>query len=183
MGLAYAMSNRGACHQQHMVLYVEQGVNVYPGIGLKEGYEGQTSEGKAEMTMICENLGMVCSSAVFCNFAMALLKVNDLVEFLRTTTGFDYTLDEMMKCGERVWLLKRGLNNLMGVTAADDRLPRKILTPVSEGAAAGSVPDIELMLKEYYELRKLNANGYPSRENLEDVGLSDLARRLYTSGK
>jgi len=183
MGLAYAMSNRGACHQQHMVVYVEQGVNVYPEIGLKEDYEGQTSEGKAEMTMICENLGMVCSSAVFCNFAMALLKVNDLVEFLRTTAGFDYTLDEVMECGERVWLLKRGLNNLMGVTAADDRLPKKILTAVQEGAAAGSVPDIESMLKEYYELRKLNANGYPSREKLEDVGLSDLARRLYTSGK
>jgi aldehyde:ferredoxin oxidoreductase len=135
------------------------------------------------MAMICENLGMVWSSAVLCIFAMSCLKVNNLVEFLTTTTGFDYTLGEMMKCGERVWLLKRGLNNLMGVTAVDDRLPKKILTPVNEGATAGSVPDIELMLKEYYELRKLKANGYPSREKLEDVGLSDLARRLYTSGK
>lgn len=184
MGLAYAMSNRGACHMQHMNTFVEQGQVVYPEIGLKEDYEGQTSEGKAEMTLICENLGMICSSAVFCNLVMACrLEVNDLVEFLTATTGFDYTLDEMMKCGERVWLLKRGLNNLMGVTAADDRLPKKILTPVNEGAAAGSVPDIELMLKEYYELRKLNASGYPSREKLESVGLSDLAQRLYTSGK
>jgi len=181
MGLAYAMSNRGACHMQHMVYFVEQGQVVYPEIvGLKEDYEGQTSEDKAEMTMISENLGMVCSSAVFCNFAMACLKVNDLVEFLRTTTGFDYALDEMMECGERVWLLKRGLNNLMGVTAADDRLPRKILTSVNDGAAAGSVPDIESMRKEYYDLRKLNANGYPSREKLESVGLPDLAQRLYT---
>jgi len=183
MGLAYAMSNRGACHLQHMDLFVEQGQDVYPEIGLKEDYEGQTSEGKAEMTMICENLGMVCSSAVLCNFVMACLKVNDLVEFLRTTTGFDYTLDELMECGERVWLLKRGLNNLMGITAADDRLPRKILTPVNEGAAAGSVPDIESMRKEYYGLRKLNANGYPSREKLEGIGLADLARKIYTSGK
>jgi len=180
MGLAYAMSNRGACHNQHMNVYVEQGMNAYPEIGLKEDYEGQTSEGKAEMTMISENLGMVCSSAVFCIFAMACLQVNDLVEFLRTTTGFDYALDEMMECGERVWLLKRGLNNLMGVTAADDRLPRKILTSVNDGAAAGSVPDIESMRKEYYDLRKLNANGYPSREKLESVGLPDLAQRLYT---
>ncbi len=184
MGLAYAMSNRGACHMQHMAYFVEQGQVVYPEIvGLQEDYDGQASEGKAEMTMISENLGMVCSSAVFCVFVMACLKVNDLVEFLRTTTGFDYSLDELMECGERVWLLKRGLNNLMGVTAADDRLPKKILTPVNEGAAAGSVPDIELMRKEYYELRKFSANGYPSREKLEDVGLSDLARRLYTSGK
>lgn len=183
MGLAYAMSNRGACHMQHMAYFVEQGQVVYPEIGLKEDYEGQTGEGKAEMTMISENLGMVCSSAVLCNFVMACLKVNDLVEFLRTTTGFDYTLDELMECGERVWLLKRGLNNLMGITAADDRLPKKILTPVNEGAAAGSVPDIESMRKEYYGLRKLNANGYPSQEKLEDIGLADLARKIYTSGK
>jgi len=183
MGLAYAMSNRGACHLQHMDLFVEQGQDVYPEIGLKEDYEGQTSEGKAEMTMISENLGMVCSSAVLCVFGMACLKANDLVEFLRTTTGFGYSLDELMECGERVWLLKRGLNNLMGITAADDRLPRKILTPVNEGAAAGSVPDIESMRKEYYGLRKLNANGYPSREKLESIGLADLARKIYTSGK
>jgi len=184
MGLAYAMSNRGACHMQHMAYFVEQGQVVYPEIvGLQEDYDGQASEGKAEMTMISENLGMVCSSAVFCVFVMACLKVNDLVEFLRTTTGFDYSLDELMECGERVWLLKRGLNNLMGVTAADDRLPKKILTPVTEGGAAGSVPDIESMRKEYYELRKLNANGYPSWEKLESIGLADLAREIYTSGK
>jgi len=184
MGLAYAMSNRGACHLQHMDLFVEQGQVAYPEIvGLKDDYEGQTSEGKAEMTMICENLGMVCSSAVLCVFAMACLKANDLVEFLRTTTGFGYSLDELMECGERVWLLKRGLNNLMGITAADDRLPKKILVPVNEGAAAGSVPDIESMRKEYYGLRKLNANGYPSREKLESIGLADLAKKIYTSGK
>jgi aldehyde:ferredoxin oxidoreductase len=179
MGLAYAMSNR----YTWISCGVEQGMTTYPEIGLKENYEGQTGEGKAEMTMISENLSTVCSSAVFCVFVMACLKVNDLVEFLRTTTGFGYSLGELMECGERVWLLKRGLNNLMGITAADDRLPKKILTPVNEGGAAGSVPDIESMRKEYYELLKLNANGYPSREKLEGIGLADLARKIYTSGK
>jgi len=182
MGLAYAMANKGADHFEQ-IYFVEQGITAYPEIGLKEDYEGQTSEGKAEMIMISENLGMVCSSAVFCVFVIACLKVNDLVEFLRTTTGFGYSLGELMECGERVWLLKRGLNNLMGITAADDRLPKKILTPLDEGAAAGSVPDIESMRKEYYGLRKLNANSYPSREKLEGIGLADLARKIYTSGK
>jgi len=179
MGLAYAMSNR----YTWISCCVEQDMTTYPEIGLGGDYEGQTSEGKAEMTMISENLGTVCSSAVFCVFVVACLKVNDLVEFLRTTTGFGYSLGELMECGERVWLLKRGLNNLMGITAADDRLPKKILTPVNEGGAAGSVPDIESMRKEYYELLKLNANGYPSREKLESIGLADLARKIYTSGK
>ncbi len=77
-------------------------------------------------------------------------------------------------------MLKRGLNNLMGVTSADDRLPKRILTPQSEGPAAGSVPDMDLMLKEYYKLRGLDAQGRPLKEKLLSLGLSDLAARLYS---
>ena len=136
------------------------------------------SEGKAEVTVICENLGMLTNAAVLCQFAMISISVGDLVEALRATTGFDYDLEELMRCGERIWMLKRGLNNLMGVTAADDRLPKRILTPLKDGPAAGSVPNMELMLKEYYGLRGLDGNGRPIKEKLHSLGLSDLAAKL-----
>jgi aldehyde:ferredoxin oxidoreductase len=83
-----------------------------------------------------------------------------------------------MECGERIWFLKRGLNNLMGVRAAEDQLPARIMTPLKEGAVAGSVPDMELMLKEYYELRSLDAEGRPTGGKLHSLGLSELAARL-----
>jgi len=121
---------------------------------------------------------MVVNSAIICNFVMGSLSLGDLLNVLRTTTGFDYDLEEMMECGERIWLLKRGLGNLMGVSAADDRLPKRMLTPTKEGGAAGSVPDMGLMLKEYYRLRPLDAGGRPTREKLHSIGLSDLAARL-----
>lgn len=178
LGLAYATSIRGACHNQHLVLAVEANGTCYPEIGLPGPYEAKTSEGKARMTMICENLGMVVNSAIICNFVMGSLSLGDLLDMLRMTTGFDYDLEEMMECGERIWLLKRGLGNLMGVRAADDRLPKRILTPTKEGGAAGSVPDMELMLKEYYKLRSLDAEGRPTKEKLHSIGLSDLAARL-----
>jgi len=178
MGLAYMMSSRGGCHLQHLNLPIEQGQAIYPEIGLKEDYEGPTSEGKAEMTVLSENLGVPCNSAVICEFLVYCMPANNLVEMLKFTTGFDWTLEELLKCGERIWLLKRGLINLMGVRAKDDRLPRKVLTP-KDGMAAGSVPDINLMLKEYYQLRDLNEDGIPKREKLETVGLEDLAKRLY----
>jgi len=130
------------------------------------------------MTMLCENLGMVINSANICQFVMGSLSLGDLVEMLRTATGFDYTLKELMGCGERIWLLKRGLCNLMGVRVVDDRLPRRLLTALSEGGAAGSVPDMELMLSEYYRLRPLDAEGRPGKEKLRSIGLSDLAHRL-----
>jgi len=121
---------------------------------------------------------MVVNSAIVCQFVLLSLSVEDVLDMLRTTTGFDYDLKEMMECGERTWVLKRGLGNLMGVRAADDELPQRILTPTKEGGAAGSVPDIELMLKEYYRLRPLDADGRPTKDKLYSLGLSDLAARI-----
>lgn len=178
LGLAYATSVRGGCHLTHIVAYAETGTFVAPEIGLHGGYNPKTSEGKAEMTIVSENLAMVVNSAIICQFVLLSLSVGDVLDMLRTTTGFDYDLKELMECGERTWLLKRGLCNLMGVGAADDRLPQRILTPTNEGGAAGSVPDIDLMLKQYYKLRPLDAEGRPTREKLHSLGLSDLAARL-----
>lgn len=178
LGLAYATSIRGACHLTHVVPYAETGAFVAPEIGLHGGYDPKTSEGKAEMTIVSENLAMVVNSAIVCQFVLLSLSVEDVLDMLRTTTGFDYDLKEMMECGERTWLLKRGLGNLMGIRAADDRLPQRILTPTNEGGAAGSAPDIELMLEEYYRLRSLDADGRPSKDKLHNLGLSDLAAKL-----
>ena len=66
----------------------------------------------------------------------------------------------------------------MGVTTADDRLPKRMLTPFTEGGAAGSVPEMEKMLEEYYPLRGLDAEGRPQKEKLEGLGLAALAARL-----
>ncbi|HEY48732.1 MAG TPA: aldehyde ferredoxin oxidoreductase family protein [Dehalococcoidia bacterium] len=178
LGLAYATSIRGACHNQHLVLAIEADGMSYPEIGLPGPYEAKTSEGKAKMTMLCEDLGMVVNSAIICQFVLGSLSLRDLVDMLRTTTGFDYSLAEMMECGERIWLLKRGLCNLMGVRAVDDRLPKRMLTPVKEGGAAGSVPDMALMLRDYYRLRPLDDEGRPAKDKLRSLGLSDLADRL-----
>jgi aldehyde:ferredoxin oxidoreductase len=178
IGLAYAMSNRGACHVQHMDLSVESNWCNYPEAGLPGGYVGMTSQGKADMVLKCENLGMLSNACVICQFNLLALNVNDLVQMMSLSTGFDYDLAELLECGDRIWMLKRGLNNLMGVTRADDRLPKRMMTPFAEGGAAGSVPDMELMLKEYYPLRGLDAGGKPQKDRLERLGLSDLAARL-----
>jgi aldehyde:ferredoxin oxidoreductase len=178
LGLAYATSIRGACHMSNLNTSIEMNTVVAPEIGLTGTYEGMKSEGKAEMTLISENLAAVCNAAILCNIAVIPWAIQDIVDMLRLTSGFDYDIKEMMECGERIWLLKRGLNNLMGVKSSDDRLPKRILTPTKEGTAAGSVPDIDLMLKEYYGLRGLDSEGRPLKAKLNSVGLADLAARL-----
>ncbi len=179
MGLSYATGIRGACHTNDVTFTIGQGILVWPEIGITGGYEQKSSEGQAEMVMISQNLGQITNSAVMCYMLMSVINGEDLVDLMRAASGFDYDLKEVMECGERIWNLKRGLSNLMGITAADDRLPKQILTPTTEGGAAGSVPNLELMLKEYYPLRGLDANGRPSKEKLNSLGLSDLAAKLH----
>ena len=179
MGLAYMTSVRGACHLMHVALAVEQGMCTYVEAGFQENYIGQTSEGKAEMIKLCEDLGLPCNSLVICEFVSWTLSPNEVAEMVRVTTGFDFTLKDLLACGERTWLLKRGLGNMMGVSAKDDRLPKRILTPLKEGAAAGSVPEVEKLLREYYEIRGLDERGKPKKEILIKAGLEDLAKKLH----
>ena len=180
MGLAYAYANRGACHMQHSVMSVELGMVTRTELGLQEDYEAQTSEGKAAMVFTCENYGTLMNALCQCHIVNYATAPNDLLDALNAITGWRITLDELMTCGERIWLLKRGLNNLMGMSDADDVLPKRILTPVADGAAAGSIPDITRMKKDYRNMRGLNEKGFPTKEKIEKVGLNKLVDKLYT---
>jgi aldehyde:ferredoxin oxidoreductase len=177
-GLSFMTSNRGACHVASTIGYVEQNWITWSDAGITGGYDPKADEGKGELNTRCESLDMLTNSATMCRLAFMDLDVTDLAEALKATTGFNYDLDELMECGERIWMLQRGLNNLMGVTAADDRMPKRILTPHTDGPVAGVVPDVELMLKEYYMARGLDANGRPLKEKLNKLGLSELAAKL-----
>ena len=182
MGLEYAVGYRGACHLQHLSLYIEQGMSPFVEAGFPSDYTGPVSEGKAEMASLSQNLGVPAGSACLCIFVYACLDANDVADMIRTVTGWDYTMKDLLATGERLWLLQRGMTNLMGARAEDDRLPRNILTPLNEGMAAGSVPDMERMIKEFYERRGLDAEGLPRRDVLEKNGLSDLAEKLHAKG-
>jgi aldehyde:ferredoxin oxidoreductase len=178
-GLGFMMSNRGACHVASEIGKIESSWSTWPEIGITGGYDPKADEGKGELNFICENVAMLSNSATLCQFCLMSISLNELAEALKAATGFDYDLKEIMECGERIWMIQRGLNNLMGVTAADDRMPKRIMTPLPDGGAAGSVPNVELMLKDYYKARGLDAKGRPLKEKLMSLGLPELASKLY----
>jgi aldehyde:ferredoxin oxidoreductase len=96
---------------------------------------------------------------------------------VRVTTGWkNFDVAELLNSGQRINLLKRTINCLFGMKREDDRLPKRILTPLS---SEGTVPDIDLMLREYYQLRGLDETGRPKRETLEKAGLRELISKLY----
>ncbi len=179
-GLAYAVSPRGACHMASLNYPVESGSMYVPDIPeLAADIIESSSDGKAALNIACQDFGMFFSScAIFCNIGALPLNAEQAVNMVNHVTGFNYTIEEVMRIGRRIWYLKRGLSNLFGARKQDDRLPKRLLTPLKTGPTEGSTPDMDLMLREFYAMRGLNENGLPEKEVLEKNGLDALAALL-----
>jgi aldehyde:ferredoxin oxidoreductase len=178
MGLSYAVSPRGACHIKHLTLYTEGNLYSHESVGLAGKIKGMRSEGKARLVNISENLGAQADAAVICVFVMTAIRPETYLDMLRTTTGFDYDMEEVLNIGRRIWTLERGITNIQGITATDDMLPEKLIRPPAEGPHSASNIDLELMLSEYYEIRGLDEKGRPSQDVCQELGLDNLAEKL-----
>ncbi|MDD5474916.1 MAG: aldehyde ferredoxin oxidoreductase family protein [Syntrophales bacterium] len=180
MGLAYMMSNRGGCHLQHAAMAMEQGMVSWPQLfDMKEDYDGTTSEGKARLVFDSENYGILANSLSMCHYLIYCLKPETVLDSFNAVTGYNFNFNDLLLCGARDWMLKRGINNLLGITVKDDILPKKVLTALHDGAAAGSVPDVKLLRDEYYAIRGLTPQGRVSDEKLLELGLTELKDKLY----
>jgi aldehyde:ferredoxin oxidoreductase len=174
-GVAYAMSVRGACHVSNQMYLLEMGAMEYPEIGLDMILKPMSAEHKADAATKMLDMGSITNSACWCQFAQVSVTIPMWVEALNKVAGYDYDIESMMKAGARIWYLQRYLGHIWGATAEDDRLGQKVITPTEDGEIAGSVPNMETMLKEFYEIRGLGADGRPSREVLEEYDLGYLA--------
>ncbi len=174
LAIGYATAPRGACHNAANV-YLMMGGVLYPELGVEEGLPEQSSEGKAHLSAVGQDYACIQNAASFCMLNNLNFTVTEVAEALVAISGFPYTVAEIAQAGERLWQLKHGINLLLGATAADDRLPPRLLQPLADGPTAGSVPDMALMLSEFYALRDLDAAGRPSRARLAQLGLDALA--------
>lgn len=179
LGLAYATGSRGACHTSDPSYSIGTGIFAWPDVDINLGVNTKQNEGAALIVKNGQDLGAIYNAMTICYMVVETLNGESVAGILNAVTGFDYTFKEIRECGERIWHMKRGLCNLMGITAADDMLPKRLLTPNTDGGAAGSAPNLELMLKEFYPARGLAADGRPTKETLSRLGLGDLAGKLY----
>jgi aldehyde:ferredoxin oxidoreductase len=118
------------------------------------------------------------NAIVMCIFAN--VEPKEKVALINAACGLDWSVADMMKSGERSWNLKRAINNRMGLNAGNDKLPRALLTPYSDGGSEGFVPDINAMLSSYYKVRGWDReSGKPSRGKLSELGMEDVAGDLW----
>ncbi|OFW57803.1 MAG: hypothetical protein A2W01_05140 [Candidatus Solincola sediminis] len=176
--LAYAVSVRGACHVSNLNYLVEWWAVTYPEIGLNKHYVEFSTEHRGETVAKTSDLGCIFNSACWCNFPGTMFKINELLGMFNAVAGYGWKLDDMMEAGSRVWLLQRCLGHIWGAAAADDRVGERIMTPVNEGGIKGQVPDMETMLKDFYQYRGLGEDGKPLPETLEKNGLGYLVGKI-----
>ncbi len=168
MALAYATSPRGACHVQGDPYQVDIGMAV-PELGLVEGDRFAT-EGKAEMVARSQDWRALYNALIMCQFCNP--PVGLTVDLINAATGWGIGVDDLLPMGERIVQLKRLLNVRLGVTPADDALPDLVLQPLPDGATAGYVPDMETLLRDYYQVRGWDpATGRPTPARLAALGI------------
>lgn len=167
MGLTYATSNRGACHLRSYTVNSEI-------LGFPEKTDPHASEGKAELVKAFQDITAVVDSIGLCIFITFSCTLNDIQPQLASACegDLDLSVDNLMVIGERIWNLERQFNLAAGLTAADDTLPKRLLTEGAKtGPAKGMVSKLGEMLPAYYEARGWSVEGVPNAETLQRLGL------------
>jgi aldehyde:ferredoxin oxidoreductase len=165
MGVAYATCNRGACHLRAWTPGPESST-----------MDPHTTEGKSEWVVTEQDRTTSHDNTGICLFvAGAGGPMEMIAPCVAAATGHPYTMDEVLKIGERTWNIERLWNLRAGLTKADDSLPKRLLNePHTEGPSAGVTVKLDVMLPIYYESRGWDPEGVPSADKLTELGLASL---------
>ena len=165
-GLQYATSNRGGCHVRGYMIAPEI-------IGLPEKLDPFSLEGKAVWVKIFQDLTAVIDSLGLCLFTSFALGADDYKDMFNAIVGQDWTTEELLKAGERIWNLERMFNLKAGISPEEDKLPKRLLTePIPEGPCKGQIHHLPELLPEYYKERGWSEQGLPSEAKLVQLGIA-----------
>ncbi len=190
MGLAHAVSSRGADHLKGYPTLDESGYKeaVIERFGkehllildrLSPIDKALLVKDGEELSAIADSVG-VCKSGIH---GPAVFYWPDLAKAISLVTGMEITVEELKVIGERIVNLERAFNIREGIGRKDDTLPDRFLyEPAPDGPAKGQVVELDLMLDQYYDLRGWNKKtGFPSKRTLRKLGLDNVIKDIYDS--
>ena len=173
MAIVYATSPRGACHNQSDYFLADIG-QVDSSLGM-EYYDRHVGAEKAANVARHQDFRTVNNSLVLCMFAN--VPPETMLDLVNAACGYEWSLGDLLRCGERAWNLKRLINLKLGLTRENDRLPQPLLRAYQDGGAQGYVIPFDEMMVAYYAARGWDAlSGKPVPEKLSDLGLSWVAK-------
>ncbi|MDR0886469.1 MAG: aldehyde ferredoxin oxidoreductase family protein [Clostridiales Family XIII bacterium] len=153
MSLAYAVSDRGACHMRAYAPNEEV---------FAASIDPYTAAGKGQMVYDLGVFNAIKFSLCICDF-WGTISYEIMAEVLTLVTGRTWTEDEMPVIGERVLNIARAFNQREGFNRKDDTMPKRLAKDaLKNGPAAGQkIPEeaFEDMLNQYYEVMGWDKNG------------------------
>jgi len=144
-------------------------------------------EGKPEITIWSEDFIIINDCLSTCKMTGTFLGFpfdeNYEAKFFSLGTGKETSVADLFKFAKRIKNLERAYNAREGMTRETDKLPRRFMdNPVKVDDTTTSVLEtakFEGMKDRYYALRGWDvATGIPTRETLEQYGLSYVADEL-----
>ena len=106
---------------------------------------------------------------------------NVLVEFLNAITGWNFTMDDVLKTGERILDIRHCFNVREGLNPLKYQRPGRVigLPPLKTGPTAGRTVDEETIDRELCEAMKWDVKtSKPSKQRLIELGMADVADEL-----
>jgi aldehyde:ferredoxin oxidoreductase len=184
MALIYTVNPFGADHQssQHDNAWASHQDRMAE-LGLQEPQPADVlNEDKVRFALYTEYFNSLVDSINVCQFVFGptwqLYGPSQLVDAVRAVTGWNVSMWELMKVGERRLNLLRAFNAHEGVGLEGDTAPPKLHIPLEGGPTNGiavTVEEVETAKALYYEMAGWDDAGRPTRARLEELSLGWVA--------
>jgi len=166
MALAYALSDRGACHLRALMYTID--------LSGKVDRYAVTLE-KVSMYIDNEDRFTIFDSLVLCRFGRNVYNWDRLARITQALTGISYGIAGLKTIAHRVRTLARMLNLRYGFTAKDDTISRRFLSEPVEVEKGRRIlvrrEQLQVAVKEYYKLRGWDEEGVPTEDTLAKLGI------------
>jgi len=190
--LSYSVANRGGCHLNAYVIAQEilfKLLNPYKSLG------------KAEYVVFLQNVKEIIDSLHTCAFtqfaymlepplvkytpkpllailmqymhpiAIMLIDYSLYTKMWSAITGIKLSNKELIRAGERIYVLERYMNTREGISAKDDTLPAKLLKEFRKSDKKKIPIPLDKMIRKVYSIRKFDKNGIPTDKKLWELGI------------
>ena len=142
MGLAYATSDRGACHLRATFYKPELSGMIAP----------EQIEGKAELFLEFEDRLTIFDTLILCRFYRDFYVWERLGEIIHLVTGIETNENALREKAKEIATLIRRFNLREGMRREDERLPKALHQKLIDSGKVITEEEMDIMLNEYYQL-------------------------------
>jgi aldehyde:ferredoxin oxidoreductase len=182
VGLGYAVSPTGPDHMEfpHDPFWAtEAGITILRPLGILEPVDVfDLGPKKVRLFIYLQQYWDVLNSLGVCMFTTKPFgpqTFNGIVDYVKAVTGWQTSLFDLLKVGERHANMARIFNLREGFTSKDDTLPDRFFNPMEGGTLKGKKIDKENFSKAietYYEMMGWDPEtGVPKKEKLAELDL------------